>query len=144
MAFPDLRYRCCPQAIGENKNLGENRKFDRSRRQASCGRNSWSLCRATTEVVSSVSNSTKRSRLPGRSSRGSVRKYANLIPPHLFLSKKYPHTIICFLIFFLLFSPVLQSPEPVSFFPHESNSKSYGDGHSTSEPATGKSQDVIG
>lgn len=51
------------------------------------GRSSWSLSRRTTEAVSSVSNSTRRSRLPLFTNRGSVGVPVNLVPPHLFQSK---------------------------------------------------------
>lgn len=99
------------------------------------GRNSWSLSRATTEVVSSVSISTKRSRLPWSSSHGSKREPPNLVPPHIFLAVSGPSTCLFFLRIFFCAVSVLQSPKPVSDFFYESTSKSYGDGHSTSEPA---------
>lgn len=51
------------------------------------GRSSGSLSLTTTEVVSSVSNSTRRSRLPVFTNLGSVGIPVNLVPPHLFQSK---------------------------------------------------------
>lgn len=75
-----------------------------SSRRSPQGRNSWRLCRATTEVVSSVSNSSKRSRLPRSTSCGSKGIRANLIPPHLLRPKKAAPRI-CFVGLFFFLPP---------------------------------------